>query len=145
MKLNLEEDPDCPDIEVSILCPSIDKRVQALIAAINALELKLLGETNGDTLIVPAASVLYIETVDGRTFLYCKDTVLESRLRLYELEQLLVGTEFIRASKSVLVNFDFVRGLRPHGNARLQLLLSNGERLVASRQYAPAIRKKIGL
>lgn len=145
MKLVLTEDPDCPDIEVSILCPAIDGRVQALIAAVNALELKLLGEADGDTRIVPAASVLYIESVDGRTFLYREDAVLESRLRLYELEDLLAGTEFIRASKSALVNFAFVRGLRPHGNGRLQLILANGERLIASRQYAPAIRRKVGL
>lgn len=146
MRLSVEEDPRLDDIEVSIRCPRIDRRVQAAMAAVNALDCKLLGETDdGSTLIVPAAAVLYVETVDGRTFLYTQKAVLESRLRLYELEELLDGTEFIRISKSALANFDAVRGLRPHGNGRLQLLLANGERLVASRQYAPAIKAKIGL
>ena len=43
------------------------------------------------------------------------------------------------------MNFDHVRGLRPYLNARLELILSNGEHVVASRQYAPAIKQKIGL
>ena len=146
MRLSVEENPQLDDIEVGISCPRIDRRVQAIVAAVNALDRKLLGEADdGSTLIVPAGAVLYIETVDGRTFLYTQDAVLESRLRLYELEELLEGTEFVRISKSALANFDAVRGLRPHGNGRLQLLLANGERLVASRQYAPAIKTKIGL
>lgn len=146
MRLSVEENPQLDDIEVSISCPRFDRRVQAIVAAVNALDRKLLGEADdGSTLIVPAGAVLYIETVDGRTFLYTQDTVLESRLRLYELEELLESTEFVRISKSALANFDAVQGLRPHGNGRLQLLLTNGERLVASRQYAPAIKAKIGL
>ncbi len=40
------------------------------------------------------------EAVDGRTFLYGRDRVLESPLRLYELEGALAGTEFgVRASE----------------------------------------------
>ena len=54
-------------------------------------------------------------------------------------------SEFVRASKSLLVNFDAVRGLRPYPNARIELILENGEHLIASRQYAPAIKRKIGL
>lgn len=89
--------------------------------------------------------MLYAETVDGRTFLYSRDRVLESPLRLYELEEALAGTEFVRASKSLIVNFDHVRALRPYLNARLELVLDNGESVIASRQYAPAIKQKIGL
>ena len=74
-----------------------------------------------------------------------RDRVLESPLRLYELEEALAGTEFVRASKSLIVNFDHVRALRPYLNARLELVLDNGESVIASRQYAPAIKQKIGL
>lgn len=89
--------------------------------------------------------MLYAETVDGATFLYTKEIVLETPLRLYELEDELSGTEFVRASKQMLVNFDHVQGIRPYLNARLQLLLDNGEAAIVSRQYAPAIKRKLGL
>lgn len=145
MKLTLEERRDLAEVEVDIRCPVIDRRVRAIVAAANADDRRLVGTADGSTFIVEAAEVLYAETVDGRTFLYGPNRVLESPLRLYGLEDQLAGTEFVRASKSLLVNFDHVRALRPYLNARLELVLSNGESVIASRQYAPAIKKKIGL
>ncbi len=51
----------------------------------------------------------------------------------------------VRAGLEILiVNFDHVRRC-PYLNARLELVLSNGESVIASRQYAPAIKQKIGL
>ncbi len=145
MKLTVEERPELEEVEVTIRCPAIDRRVQAIMAAANAADRRLMGTDGHGTFLVEAADVLYAETVDGRTFLYEGDRVLESPLRLYELEDQLAGTEFVRASKSLLVNFDAVRGLRPQLNARLELILANGEHVVASRQYAPAIKRKLGL
>ncbi|MEC4272867.1 LytTR family DNA-binding domain-containing protein [Adlercreutzia sp. R25] len=145
MKLTVEEHADVSDIEVDIRCVAVDRRVQALVAAASALDRRLVGTLDGATVILDASEVLYAETVDGRTFLYGPDRVLESPLRLYELEEQLAGAEFVRASKSLLVNFDHVRALRPYLNARLELILSNGESVIASRQYAPAVKAKIGL
>lgn len=145
MKLTVEERPDLAEAEVTIRCPAIDRRVRAIMAAANATASRLLGTSDAGTFIVEPAEVLYAETVDGRTFLYGRDRVLESPLRLYELEEALAGTEFVRASKSLIVNFDHVRALRPYLNARLELVLDNGESVIASRQYAPAIKQKIGL
>lgn len=127
MKLTLEERRDLAEVEVDIRCPVIDRRVRAIVAAANADDRRLVGTADGSTFIVEAAEVLYAETVDGRTFLYGRNRVLESPLRLYGLEDQLAGTEFVRASKSLLVNFDHVRALRPYLNARLELVLSNGE------------------
>lgn len=145
MKLTVEERPDLAEVEVTIRCPAIDRRVRAIMAAANAADRRLMGTDGHGTFLVDAADVLYAETVDGRTFLYEDGRVLESPLRLYELENQLAGTEFVRASKSLIVNFDHVRGLRPYLNARLELILSNGEHVIASRQYAPSIKQKIGL
>ena len=66
-------------------------------------------------------------------------------MRLAELEERLAGTEFLRASRTLLVNFDHVRALRPYPGARLELVLGNGESVIASRQFAPAFRANIGL
>lgn len=145
MKVSVEEHARIPGIEVRILCPSVDDRVRAILAAVNACDQKLAGNIDGKTLIIPIGEVLYIETVDNHTFLYTEDAVLESHLRLYEAEEALADTEFIRATKSLIVNFDHVHALRPFSNARLELILTNGEHLIASRRYAPAIKQKIGL
>lgn len=145
MHVTITEDPTRGDIEVAITAPRIDERVQRIVASLSAFDRQLVGSHDGTTYRVSLDDVLYAETVDGTTFLYTADSVLETPLRLSELEDKLTGTEFVRASKQMLVNFDHVHGIRPYLNARLQLLLDNGEAALVSRQYAPALKRKLGL
>ena len=106
---------------------------------------KLTGQRGGETHILNAADVLYADTADRRTFFYTAEGVYETELRLYELEQRLAGAGFLRACKSLLLNFDHIRALRPDFGGRLLATLSNGEKAVISRQFVPAFRKKLGL
>lgn len=134
MKVMVEELPGLGQTEVVIRCPRLDARTS-----------RLTGERDGETCILDGADVLYIDTVDRGTFLYTAEGVYETRLRLYELEDQLAGRDFIRVSKSAIVNFAQVRSLRPDFGGRLRLTLTNGEIIVANRRYAPVIREKLGL
>ena len=49
------------------------------------------------------------------------------------------------AGKSVLLNFAHVAALRPDFGGRMRVTMSNGEVVVASRQYVPALKAKLGL
>ena len=145
MNVTITENPALDDIEVSVACPRSDERVQRIVASLGAFARVLIGERDGATFRVGVEDVCYAETVDGKTFLYTADAVYQTPLKLYELEERLAGTEFVRASKQMLVNFDHVASIRPALNARLQLMLDNGEAAIVSRQYAPAIKRKLGL
>lgn len=145
MNVTITENPALDDIEVSVACPRIDERVQRIVASLGAFDRVLIGERDGATFRVGVEDVCYAETVDDKTFLYTADAVYQTPLKLYELEERLAGTEFVRASKQMLVNFDHVASIRPALNARLQLMLDNGEAAIVSRQYAPAIKRKLGL
>lgn len=145
MNVTITENPALDDIEVSVACSRIDERVQRIVASLGAFDRVLIGERDGATFRVGVEDVCYAETVDGKTFLYTADAVYQTPLKLYELEERLAGTEFVRASKQMLVNFDHVASIRPALNARLQLMLDNGEAAIVSRQYAPAIKRKLGL
>ena len=145
MNVTITENPALDDIEVSVACPRIDERVQRIVSALGAFDRALVGERDGATYRLDVDDVCYAETVDGKTFLYTADAVYQTPLKLYELEERLAGTEFVRASKQMLVNFDHVASIRPDLNARLQLMLDNGEAVIVSRQYAPVIKRKLGL
>lgn len=145
MNVTITENPALDDIEVSVACPRIDERVQRIVSALGAFDRALVGERDGATYRLDVDDVCYAETVDGKTFLYTADAVYQTPLKLYELEERLAGTEFVRASKQMLVNFDHVASIRPALNARLQLMLDNGEAVIMSRQYAPVIKRKLGL
>lgn len=145
MYVTINENSQLADIEVTIVCPRIDEKVQRIVASLSMFDHKLNGIREGATHRIDLEAIYYAESVDGTTFVYAKDAVFETPLRLYELEDKLVGTEFIRISKQMVVNFDRVTSIRPSMNARLQLILDNDESVIASRQYAPAIKHKLGL
>lgn len=145
MKIVLEENPGFTETEVVIRCREATPQVMGILAALRSFDQRLTGTREGRTYLFEAGQVLYIESVDKRTFLYTAEGVYETPLRLYELEERLASWDFVRASKSVIVNFGQVSSIRPDLGGRLQLTLENGEVVGVSRQYAPAIRKKLGM
>ena len=94
---------------------------------------------------VNSSDVLYFESVDNRTFLYTEDAVMEVRQRLYELEMILSEKDFIRISKSQIVNINKIRALRPELNRTLLATMCNGEQLSVSRKYVKAIRNLLSV
>lgn len=145
MRIILEEDPAWEEVEVTIRCKEVTPQVAGLVASLRRFDHRLTGEREGKTYLLEAGELFYIESVEKRTFLYTQDGVFETPLRLYELEEQLAARDFVRAGKSVLLNFAHVAALRPDFGGRMRVTMSNGEVVVASRQYVPALKAKLGL
>ncbi len=145
MKVTVEERPELEGTEVVVRCKRLDGETARLVELLRLSDARLTGEKDGETCILDGGDVLYIDTADRGVFLYTAAGVYETRLRLYELEERLTGWDFIRVSKSAIVNFAQVRSLRPDFGGRMRLTMSNGEVVVANRQYVPAIKAKLGL
>lgn len=100
--------------------------------------------SEGETLMVQTSSIYYVESVDKRTYVYTKDECHETRYRLYELEEIL-GINFLRCSKAMIINIKKIRSVRAEVNARLSAEMLNGERLIISRGYVKDLKKKLGV
>ena len=145
MKISINENPSFEETEIIDNCKQADKQIMEMLATLRAYDRKLTGVLDGQTVIMNSTDIIYIDTVDKRTFFYTADNVYETPLRLYELEELLAPDDFIRISKSSIINFAHVSSLRPEMGGRLILTMSNKEKIFASRQYAAVIKQKLGL
>ena len=145
MKIDIDQNSAYEETSVTIRCARLSREVTDLLALLRVYDEKLTGQRGGETHILNAADVLCAGTAEIRTFFYAAEGVYETELRLYELEQRLAGAGFLRAGKSLLLNFDHIRALRPDFGGRLLATLSNGEKAMISRQFVPAFRKKLGL
>ena len=105
----------------------------------------LIGYKGGEVQRVDSADVFYFESVDKKVFIYCEDNVLESRQKLYELEESLGTRDFLRISKSAIVNLNKIKRLSPALSGRLEVILENEERIMISRQYVGELKRSIGL
>lgn len=145
IKISLEELPSGAEEEIIIRCAQPDEDILKLIYALKARREKLPCTENGSIVMVEPRSVYYFESVDDRVFVYCESKVYEIKRKLYELEQQFENTDFLRISKSVIVNLSKISKLTPGFNGRFEALLDNGERTMISRQYVPSLKKKLGL
>ncbi|MBR6237825.1 MAG: LytTR family transcriptional regulator DNA-binding domain-containing protein [Lachnospiraceae bacterium] len=100
--------------------------------------------SGNDTLMIRTDLIYYIESVDKRTYVYTKGDCFETKYRLYELEDIL-GFNFLRCSKAMIVNIRKIRSVRAELNARMSVELLNGERIIISRGYVKDLKNKLGV
>lgn len=145
MKINIHTNSSTDETEINISCNHITPELERLISLIRVMDMKITGMKNGDTHILDINNILYIDTVDKKSFLYTKTDIYETPLRLYELEEQLRFTEFFRANKSCIINFAQIKSLKSDLDGRILITMSNQEKLFVSRQYAATVKKKLGV
>lgn len=117
--------------------------VERILSFLNGEQPKLLGFQNQTATILEPDSILYIESVDGRTFAYTEENVLRLDCTLSRCQQILCDINFFRCSKSMILNIDKVRSLCSLPSNRIDATMCNGEHIIISRTYASDFRKRI--
>lgn len=145
MKITIIEPAEGEEDEIIVRCRHMDKQLLKLIYAVKAGQEKITALQNGNYFRVAPEEIYYFEAVDNKVFLYLEKEVYETKLKLYELEDIFRGTDFFRASKSCIVNLAKVKSLSPAFNGRFEALMKNGEKVMISRQYVPVLKEKLGL
>jgi len=143
LKININVDSRYEETEITVNCAVISEELNKLMASLRALDAKLTGTKNNQKYILDASQILYIDTVDKKTFFYTESDVYETALRLYELEQKLSSNDFFRAGKSSIINFNKIKSLRSDIDGRLIVTMENDEKLIVSRQYAVFVKNKL--
>lgn len=146
MKFQIEQCDDCDEVEICIRCgPVIDSRLEKIIAQIRQYASPLTAKKDGAVYPIAAGEVLYFESLEDKTFVYRREDVMECTKKLYELEEMLGSSSFVRISKSILLNIDALHHVRTLLNGRLEATLINGERVMINRHYVPEFKEKIGI
>jgi DNA-binding LytR/AlgR family response regulator len=145
LKITIDESPGYMETEIIIRCRTVTEELQRLILTLKSTEEKIPGTMSGATYLIEPKDIFYFESVDKKTFMYTESQVLETPLRLYEIEEKLARLDFFRSSKSTIINISKINKLSPRFNGRLEAMLENGEKLLISRQYVPVIKEILGL
>jgi len=145
MKIVINENSNIDETEIIINCRKTDEQILRICAGLRMFDKKVTGLLNEQVFLLSISDILYIETVDRKTFLYTTSQVYETPLKLYEFEERLAGEDFIRITKSSILNFSKVKSLRGDFGGRLLCTLENGELVTVNRQYTTTIKQKLGL
>ncbi|MFA9464946.1 MAG: LytTR family DNA-binding domain-containing protein [Velocimicrobium sp.] len=145
MKISIHTDETITETKIDITCEKLTPEIEKVLSMLRILDMKLTGQKNNEIFILDACEILYIDSVDKKTFLYTKMDVYESNLRLYELEEQLSKTEFFRASKSIILNLKQIASLRADFDGKIKVTMTNGEKRIVSRQYARNLKQRLGV
>ena len=145
MKINLDIDGKYDDTEVIIRAPHLNNDIERIVAMMRMIDMQIAVRKDNETVLLDTDKILYVETVDRKTFVYTNVDTYESELKLYELEQQLIERDFLRISKQSIVNLRKIKSLKTDVNRKIRITLQNGEQIVVSRMYSDELRRKLGL
>lgn len=143
MKLRVNKDPEARETEISVRCSKVDARLERLIHYISQYTYTFQAKTETGVCFVPAEDVCYIDSADGKTFLYLEHEVLGCAESLTELEKKLADAAFVRISKNCIVNVSYLKQVNPLWNHRLEAVLTSGEKLIVTRHYIENLKEKV--
>lgn len=145
MKVRVIENPSLDEERITIECPIYNQDIKDVIHMLRHEQKTMTCQKDKVIYQVKISDIYYIESVDDKTYVYLKDNVYQTSLRLYELEKMLQKNNFIRISKSCLLNIKFLKSVRVLIYGKYEATLINQEKLIISRKYMPDFKKAFGL
>jgi len=136
LKIILEA-ADLQDTEVIIRGDIAGEEVLSLLQLLRKRSSgKLILYKEEEQYFVDINEIVFLETSNNKVLAYTKQNVYETKLRLYELKELLLPHPFAQINKSIIVNINEVNSIQAEfsGNYRLKLK-SRNEVLTISRKY----------
>ena len=147
MKVTVVTDPQLNTPEVVIRVPALTPEVEQL-----ANELRDRGEApsvtafrEGEALLLPRADILRFFADGKGVSCQTAEGIYSVRLRLYELEEQLAGTRFVRVSHSEIVNLDKVTALDLSLSGTIRMTLTGNVTAYTSRRYVKKLKQAVGI
>jgi len=144
IRIVIEKPQDGEEEQIIVKCYNINSELLSVLNKIKTQGNLLIAYIGNEIHRVNPLEIFYIESVDNKTFLYCENKVYEVKQKLYEFEELAMH-DFLRISKSTIINLSKIKSLVPLVSGRLEAVLSNGERVIISRQYVIELKKTFGI
>lgn len=142
MKYTIEQIKQGDD-ELILRYQCLNQEVEHIMNFMSFADKKLVGTKDGSQIVVDVKQILYIESVDRKTFVYLEDDVVRVEYTLTQLERMLNSLRFFRCSKSMFMNIDKVKVLDSLASNRIDATMCNGEHIIISRTYASEFRRRL--
>ena len=147
MKVEVQIDPRLEEPVIVLRAPSPTGEIEALAKQLReaALPQPFTVYRGREAVRVSRSMVLRFYTEDKGVYCQTAQGVFTVRQRLYELEEELAGTRFVRVSNSEIVSLDRVAALDLTLAGTTKMTLEGGTVCWVSRRYVKKIRQALGL
>ncbi len=144
VEVNIEKGRTTPKIVIHT--GEMTSEITELVKRITAYnEHVLVGYKNEEIILLRPEDIYRIYAQEQKVLVQTQKDTAQLRLRLYELEERLAGTELIRISNSEIVNLKKVKSLDLSISGTITMKFDNGEKSFVSRRYVEKIKNHIGI
>ncbi|NLM96661.1 MAG: LytTR family transcriptional regulator [Halanaerobiaceae bacterium] len=106
---------------------------------------RIVGQYQDSYEIIELKDIILFEASENYVYSLTNDKKYKIKEKLYQLEEMLANSGFIRINKSSIVNILYIKEIVPWFNGRLLLKLNNKLELEVSRNYANDFKKFLGM
>lgn len=146
MQLEIKLDPAYPEPKVVLLTAAMTDEVNQIVSRLSDQTPRILSGIRQEKLeVIDQNDLIRIYASAGKVFAVTGKGEYTLRLRLYELEQWLDPSRFVRISNSEIVNIRKVASFDLRYTGTICVALQNGTVTYASRRYVPQIKKLLGV
>lgn len=147
MKVELKIEPGLKRPEVVVRAPALTPEVERLVRRLEGEgeNPTVTAYRDGEVLLLARPDVLRFFAEGKGVSCQTAGGVYTVRRRLYELEEELAGTRFVRVSNSEIVNLDKVSALDLSLTGTIKMTLEGNTVVYVSRRYVKKIKQAVGL
>ncbi len=144
VKINIRINPDLIEPFAEIHTRELTVEIQEMIERINHKTV-LTAVKDQKIYILNPAEVVCFFTESQRVMARTASETFALKLKLYELEQMLGETSFVRISNSVIANVNYIKNISIAFNGTLDVKFKDGSTEFVSRRYVSKIKDYLGL
>ncbi len=144
MKVEIKLSADIKEPYAVIYANAVTEEVQRAAEVFEAKGNVITAKENEKIVVLDGSEIYMVRAENKEVFLYGQDKKYLSKKKLYELENIL-GENFMRISKTTIVNLKKIDSVEPAFNAMMYLVMKNGCKDYITRAYLMEFKKYLGL
>jgi len=144
MKVNFDIDEKYTETSITIQADAWSEELEEILQVIKKRQSRrLFGIEEGQTVLLKPDEIDFVYTENRKTFAALKNKHYEIKLKLYEVEKMLIPHYFMRFSKSVIGNLNRIQRFELSFNGSLCVYFQSGNKEYISRRYVAKIKEKM--
>lgn len=146
MQIEIKIDSSCTEPKIIIMTDSMTEDVQTILKRLSESSPQMIvGIRDGRLEVLEEADIIHVYASAGKVFAVTENGEYTVRLRLYELEERLDKSTFVRISNSEIINLKKVRHFDLRLTGTICVKMSNGTVTYVSRRHVAGIKRLLGL
>lgn len=146
MQIEIRIDKNCTEPRLILVTSGMTEEVKDLLAKLSEQgPAPLVGFREGMAEILEPAQISRVMAQNGKVVAQTHQGAYTLRLRLYEAEQRLERSGFVRISHAEIVNLKQVKGFDLSFSGTICVALADGTTTYVSRRYVAKIKQMLGV